>query len=284
MCTNDPSFARQDSAQYRLKGQIKKMESYLAGNAVYAKNDGKANFLSLTGGEPTLHPDIFKLLTYFRRRLPGTGITLLSNGRRFSDAAFTAAFLKAAKPPFAVVLPVHGPDARTHDAITGVRGSFSRTLAGLKNLFSMRSGQAIEIRLVLHRKNISHFAGLLEFLLETFPDTSAYKVSAIHYEIEGMSQRNHRSLALSLSASAAAIGASAALVKRFAAFRLYHFPLCVVRKELRALCRVTLPLEDRVYPAAKCGRCALRRKCLGLMAEYRKKFGDAELKPVRRRG
>ena len=284
MCTNMDAFSRQDSAQYLLKGQIKKMESYLRGGVVYFKNAGRYEFLSLTGGEPTLHPDFFKLILYFRRRLPRTGITLLSNGRRFADAAFTARFLQAARPPFAVAIPVHGPDARMHDAIAGVRGSFSQAVAGLRNLFSMRAGQEVEIRLVLHKKNIFAFVRTLEFLLETFPGAAACRVAAIHYETEGLSQKNHRSLALKLSDSAAVINANAALVRRFGGFRLYHFPLCLISKELRPLCRVTLPSEERVYPAAKCGRCALRKKCLGLMLEYQKLFGHAELKPVRGRG
>lgn len=284
MCTNMESFTRQDSAQYRLKGQIRKMESYLRGGAVYPKKAGEADFISLTGGEPTLHPDFFELVSYFRRRLPRMPITLLSNGRRFADAVFSARFLKAARPPFAVGIPLHGPDARTHDAITGVRGSFGQTMAGLRNLLAMRSGQCVDLRLVLHKKNISVFPRILKFLRKEFPDTSAYRVVAIHYEIEGMSDRNHRALALKLSDSGAVLNSSRKLIKSFGDFQLYHFPLCLVGKALRPLCRVTLPPEDRVYPAAKCGRCALKKKCLGLMLEYQKRFGNAELKPVRKRG
>jgi len=71
------------------------------------------------------------------------------------------------------------------------------------------------------------------------------------------------------------------LIERFADFRLYHFPLCQVSAELRPFCRVTLPAEDRVYPAA-CRRCAAKKKCLGLMLEYYKKFGDTELKTLKK--
>ncbi len=283
MCTNLPAFARQPAAHYALKGQIGKLERYLKGlGPVYLKNDGSADFVSLTGGEPTLHPDFFKLLSYFRTRLPGVPITLLSNGRRFANAEFAEKFRAVAKPPFSVAIALHGPSARIHEAVAGVKNSFSQTVKGLRNLLSAPGGPRVEIRLVIHKKSAAALPETLEFLLKTFPDTSAYGVTAIHYEIEGMSLANHRKLALKLSESAAILGGCLPLIRRFKDFRLYHFPLCLVRKELRPLCWITLPPEDRVYPAKKCGRCVLKKKCLGLMLEYEKMFGDAELKPVKK--
>lgn len=283
MCTNLPVFARQRGAQYGLKEQIVKLERYRKGlGPVYLKNAARAEFVSLTGGEPTLHPDFFKLLSYFRLRLPGVPITLLSNGRRFADARFAARFCAVAKPPFSTAIALHGPSPRVHDAVSGVKGSFAQTLEGIRSLLSIPGAPGVEVRVILHKKNIAVLRKTLEFLLGNFPDTSAYRVTVIHYEIEGMSLANHRGLRLKLSESAAALAACLPLIKRFGDFRLYHFPLCLVRKELRALCWITQPPEDRCYPAGKCGRCRLRRKCAGLMLEYMKHFGDPELRPVKR--
>jgi MoaA/NifB/PqqE/SkfB family radical SAM enzyme len=282
MCTNTPAFAGQAGEHYGLKGQIVKLERYLKGlGPVYLKNADRSEFVTLTGGEPTLHPEFFKLLAYFRRRLRGAPITLLSNGRRLADRAFAEKFCAVARPPFAVAIALHGPSARIHDAVSGVKGSFAQTVSGLKNILSIPGAPDLEIRLVLHRKNISVVDKTLAFLLKTFPDTGAYRVTAIHYEIEGMSLANHRRLAARLSDSAVKLGECLSLIKSFPDFRLYHFPLCLVRKELRPLCWITLPPEDRVYPELKCGRCRLRKGCLGLMAEYGKSFGDSELRPVK---
>jgi MoaA/NifB/PqqE/SkfB family radical SAM enzyme len=276
MCTNEGGFARNGSRHYGLRPQVEKLERWLGGRGqVYLKNDDTRGAVSLTGGEPTIHPDFFRLLAYFRRRLPEYGITLLSNGRRFADAEFARRFLKIAVPPFSVAVPVHSASPALHDKIAGVKGAFAQTLAGLRNLFP--GGTGLEIRLVLHKLNIKKLKPLLAFLLDNFPDTRRYRVCAIHYEIEGMSLANHRRLAISLKESAGALGAALPLVKRFNDFRLYHFPRCLVRPELRPLCRVTLPPEDRVY-TAKCRGCRARRGCLGLMAEYYKAFGDGELR------
>jgi MoaA/NifB/PqqE/SkfB family radical SAM enzyme len=278
MCTNTPAFAAQDPAQYGLKRQIKKLERYLHGlGPVYHKNDGKADFISLTGGEPCRHPDFFSLLSYFRQRLPGVEILLLSNGRRFADKDFTRRFLKIAGPPFIVAVPVHGPSPRLHELVAGGRGAFGETIGGLRNLLAAPAGVRVEIRLVLHRLNIREFGKTLLFLRGRFPDPAGYRVVVIHYEIEGRSLKNHKLLALRLSDSARIINGAAGLINGFPDLSLYHFPLCLIKKELRSRCRITLPEEDRIY-TEQCGGCAGRARCLGLMLGYYRAFGGGELK------
>ncbi len=284
MCTNTAAFAAQDPSKYGLKRQIEKLERYLKGlGPVYLKNADKADFVSLTGGEPTLHPDFARLLAYFRKRLPGVSITMLSNGRGFADADFTRRFLKIAKPPFTTAVALHGASARTHDRVAGVKGAFRETMEGLENLYAglRRRGGALEIRIVLHRLNIGELEKILALLLRRFPETGRYRVVLIHYEIEGMSLENHGRLALKLSGSSRAIDAAGPLLERFSDLRLYHFPLCLVSMELRGRCWITLPPEDRVYPE-KCADCGARPGCLGLMAEYYGKFGAGELKALKR--
>lgn len=282
MCTNMTSFALQHSGQYRLKAQIEKLERYLKGlGKIYLKNADNAGYVNLTGGEPTLHPEFFQLLAYFRRRLPGTPITLLSNGRRFADRRFAARFAAAARPPFGAAIALHGPDARTHDAVAGVRGAFAQTVKGLHNLLELAPSLNLEVRIILTKKNAAALPRTLKFLLREFPDTARYSVTVIHYEIEGMSETNHKSVGLRFSVSSRVLGRALPLIRRFTDLRLYHFPLCVVAPELRPLCRVTLPPEDRTYPPV-CKGCAARRRCLGLMLEYHKKFGAAELKALKK--
>jgi len=282
MCTNAPEFAAQDSTQYGLKCQIEKLERYLKGlGPVYLKNADKSDFISLTGGEPSLHPDFFRLLAYFRKRLPGISIALLSNGRGFADKDFTRRLLRVAKPPFTAAVAVHGASPRIHDRVAGVKGAFKETIKGLKNLSDglKRRVGGLEIRIVLHRLNVGELKKILEFLLKRFPAVDRYRVVVMHYEIEGMSFKNHEHLALRLSESAKAINAAGSLINRFPDLRLYHFPLCLVGRELRSRCWITLPPEDRIYPE-KCAKCRAGKKCLGLMLEYYRKFGDAELKPL----
>jgi len=178
-------------------------------------------------------------------------------------------------------VPRPAASAVLHDRVAGVKGAFAETLAGLENLLAL--GLLPEIRIVLHRLNVGDLRNLLALLLERFPAADSMRVAVIHYEIEGMSQKNHGNLALRLAASSAALSAAFPLIKRFGGLRLYHFPLCVVDAKLRDRCLVTLPPEDRIY-TGKCAGCRARAGCLGLMAEYHKKFGDGELRPLKRAG
>ncbi len=283
MCANAASFSRPSHGRYGLAAQIKRFESYLAGRtAAYAKNAADPAALNLTGGEPSLHPDFLKLLAYFRKRNPGRELALLSNGRRFSDPDFTGAALRAAGSPFSVAVSLHGSTAARHDAVTGVRGSFAETLAGLRNIFSLKKrGQSPELRLVLHRRNIEDLGDILRLLLREFSGYGGWRAVALHYELEGRALGD-RSLGLRLETSAAAVNACSGLIKRFGEFRLYHFPLCLLAEKLRPLAWVSLPPEDRSYPRA-CGRCRLRPSCVGLMPAYVKRFGRSEIKPEERK-
>ena len=283
MCTNGADFASQPSVLYGLKAQIGKFERCLQGEGgVYLKNPDKTDFISLTGGEPTLHPDFFKLLVYFRKRLPSAAITLLTNGRRFADLRFARRFAKAARPPFTVAVALHSSSEKVHDRVAGVPGAFRQTMAGLDNLFACGAAR-IEVRIVLHRLNLGGFACLLSAIRERFPFPDRLGVAVIHYEIEGMSAENHDRVSLRLSESAAAINSALPLISGYKDIRFYHFPLCLIRKELRSRCWITLPEEDRIY-SGKCADCGLRGRCLGLMLEYYRKFGDGELRAERRKG
>ncbi|MCG2726359.1 MAG: radical SAM protein [Elusimicrobia bacterium] len=279
MCTNMASFINQDSAQYDLKHQIKKFENYLFRGGTYLKNAEDNSFLNLTGGEPTLHPDFFKLIAYFRRRVPLTKIVLLTNARKFSNIVFTKKFMSVAKPPFEIACALHGSNAAKHESITKTKGSFREALKGIENILKFSRSQRLEIRIVLIKQNIKDFDNILRLFLRKFPDTSKYKVIVVHYEIEGMSLTNHKRIALNLKESSKTINKSFKLISKFADFRLYHFPLCLLGAELRERAWITLPKEDRIY-IKECRQCAQKKKCLGLMRTYAEHFGGDEIRAL----
>ncbi|MCK5105935.1 MAG: radical SAM protein [Elusimicrobiales bacterium] len=277
MCTNMDSFVNQDSmALYGIKHQIKMFERHLIDGGTYLKNPQDNSFLSLTGGEPTLHPDFFKLIAYFRRRVPSTRIVLLSNARKFSNLTFVKKFIRVAKPPFEIACSLHGSRAAKHEAITQAKGSFNQALKGIENILKFSQGQRLEIRIVLIKQNIKDFENILRLFLRKFPDTAKYRIVVIHYEIEGMSLINHKKIALDLKESSKVVNKCFKLIKQFADFRLYHFPLCVLNSRLREYAWITLPMEDRIY-IKECRKCSQKKKCLGLMRTYYEHFGGEEI-------
>ena len=90
-----------------------------------------AEGLVVTGGEPTLHPELFALLAS-ARRLGYRDIQLQTNGRALCYEAFCRRLAAAGVREFNVSL--HGSHAALHDRLARAPGSFVRTAAGLRNL------------------------------------------------------------------------------------------------------------------------------------------------------
>lgn len=282
MCANTAGFTRNTAADYSLPRQAYRLEKYLGGAGAYRKNSRTAGAWNLTGGEPTLHPDFLKTIVFYRRRLEGEELTLLSNGRRFSDPDFAAAFAAAARPPFTLAVSIHGPDAAAHDAVAGVKGAFEETISGLRNLLALQAAPFIEIRVILHRLNYRRLGATLAFIKRLMKGRR-YRVVVMHYEIEGGGARNRAKLEVPLSATARQVKACSRSLAGLPEARLYHFPRCLLSPALRRLARVSLPPEDRVYPAA-CSACRARKLCVGLMKPYLRLYGAGELRPLRGRG
>lgn len=276
MCTNPREFSLSTPLKnYDLKTQILKFKSYLSGNKVYESNKERRDYINITGGEPTLHPNFFELLYYIRKNSLNIPITLLTNGRKFSNKKFLNKFISIARQPFKIAIALHSSKKELFEKITGVKGSFNQTVKALDNLKGSFKGE-IEIRIVLHKLNIYNLREILDFIAERWG--YGIKIVIIHYEIEGMSEINIKNLDLSLSESAKEILKSLKSLKKFH-FNLYHYPLCVLDKKLRPYAMITLPKEDRVYTKI-CGDCKMKAKCLGLMREYYKIYGDGEIRGI----
>ena len=280
MCPNPDEFVNSPSeGNYDLKTQIKKLNLYLKGTKVYEGNKEFDNYINLTGGEPTIHRDFFKLIYCFRKELSHIPITLLTNARKFKDEKFTIKFIKLAKQPFSVAVNFPASKKNIFEKITAVKGSFLETLKGIQNLMKYFNGN-IEFRIVLIKQNYKYLDNTLIYLYKKFKKYRNWRVAIIHYEIEGKSLENHKKISVKLSQTARELSKMKEWILNFnREIRLYHYPLCVVDKELRKCCWITLPEEERIY-TQKCEKCTLKRKCLGLMLEYYKIYGDYELNPL----
>jgi MoaA/NifB/PqqE/SkfB family radical SAM enzyme len=87
-------------------------------------------YLTLTGGEALCHKDFFKIAAEGRRL--GMALRIYTNGYLLADPAMVrrVADLK----PVEVEISVHGARPETHDALTRIKGSFAKTIQGIKNL------------------------------------------------------------------------------------------------------------------------------------------------------
>jgi MoaA/NifB/PqqE/SkfB family radical SAM enzyme len=91
--------------------------------------DGKRVYL--WGGEPLLHPEIHEIIGFFKRK--GARVGLNTNGYeidRHLERLMSGGLDR-------LILSVDGIDARTHDSIRGVSGSFSRLVKAMERFAAM---------------------------------------------------------------------------------------------------------------------------------------------------
>jgi radical SAM protein with 4Fe4S-binding SPASM domain len=106
--------------------------------------------LVLTGGEPLLSPAFAAV--YTRARRAGLLVTLFSNGT-LVDGRTVALLLDL--PPARVEVSIYGATAPTHDAVTGVPGSFAGSLAACGRLAA--AGLPLTIKTVVMTANLAEF-------------------------------------------------------------------------------------------------------------------------------
>ncbi len=153
-----------------------------------------ASRLILSGGEPTMHPryvDFIRLGKLARYRK----IQTVTNGRMFGYKAFLKKCLDAGLDE--ITFSVHGPNARIHDALVGVKGAFDQEVQGIQN--ALEDGRPIvNIDVVINRGNVKHLRetldkfitmGVREYdLLHVIPFGNAYREgrNVLFYDLEEM--------------------------------------------------------------------------------------------------
>ena len=106
--------------------ELKKLLELLNGNA------GERDTLVLTGGEPTLRPDLPHIIRHARRNCGFSSVIVQTNGRRFAYRDYAETLIDAGAAKFMV--SIHGHKAALHDFLTTREGSFAETVLGIKNL------------------------------------------------------------------------------------------------------------------------------------------------------
>ena len=116
--------------------------------------------LTFTGGEPTLRDDLPELLSYGQKKGLVTG--LITNGRNLTDKKYVKILEESGLDFVQVTLESHKPEV--HDLMTGIKGSWNETVAGIKNLISTKIYTTTNSTLSKH--NAEDFLDTVDFIKE----------------------------------------------------------------------------------------------------------------------
>jgi radical SAM protein with 4Fe4S-binding SPASM domain len=107
-------------------------------------------FVVLTGGEVFTHPDILDIAASLRQA--GMDIKIFTNG-----TLITVHMIRELKKilPNEIGISIQGAQARTHDAITGVAGSFEKALQAVARL--KQAGIIVTMKCTLMRENFDEY-------------------------------------------------------------------------------------------------------------------------------
>ena len=262
-----------------------------------ARRKAGFNHVTFTGGEPTAHPLLPAALGAARKL--GFNTYLTTNGGRFAEEAYAAEVLPLVDE---LCLSVHGPDAETHDAAAGTRGSFDRAMKALAHVEKHGESLYLLTNTVVTRRNWDRLEAILAMLVE-HPKIRHVLLSNV--APEGRALKDYAALAVPLSSWRERVPAlSRPFETNGVVLRLFGVPLCVLgdRVELSNDAhyspRVTVERRGtkakpgltaiasadasrRRRKPVVCRSCDDRGDCAGVFARYLAAHGSSELAPRR---
>lgn len=215
----------------------------------------------IEGGEPTLHPDFFKILEMLFNK--NIDITLKSNGRLFFYPAFCAKTVPFVKK---FLIKIEGNTSFVHDPIVRVEGAFNQTIKGIDNLIN--SGADIAVLLTPIEQNFIFLPKTIDLL-----KSKGVKRFIVSYPLPcpGFSE-NYSKLAVRFSELISAIDK----IKSDQSIKIQtqNFPLCISSESKQLEPKITQKIKKA--KSKQCTNCSKRDMCVGVFREYDNIFGNSE--------
>jgi len=136
---------------------------------IAGQGPGRHDRVSLAGGEPTLHSDLIRIVQLLAKRRPE--IILFTNGLRLADdPEFARATVAAGVSNYQIAF--FGASASVHDSVTGVPGSFEKTISAIQTLVLLRRKKRIRIviRLLVSRQSLAENPNLVSVIARRTPE------------------------------------------------------------------------------------------------------------------
>ncbi|MCC6649415.1 MAG: radical SAM protein [Polyangiaceae bacterium] len=246
----------------------------------------------LTGGEPSLHPELPAIARYASGR--GLHVRMITNGHRLADAEFAREMADAGLRLVHVSIYSVRPDVE--EALRGAKGTLERAFAALDN--AHRFGVEVNVNCVINKLNADHLDQNVRHLLRHHPHITHFVWNNLDPSM-GRAEVNQATYTPRLADFEGSLYRAMKLLHAAGrSFRVEKVPLCYMtdfawastetRKIVKGEERVVHFLDQKqtvrqtdwehLY-AEGCAECSLRPICGGLF-DRGNGYDPAELSPV----
>ena len=246
----------------------------------------------LTGGEPTLHPELPRITAYAREQ--GLHVRMITNGHRLADPELARDMAAAGLQ--LVHVSVYSVRPEVEAALRGVSGTLERAFAAIDNAHA--HGIEVNVNCVINRLNAEHLDENVRYFIEHHPHVRHFVWNNLDPSM-GRAEVNQDQYTPRLADFELSLQRAMRLLhKSGRSFRVEKVPLCymtdfawastetrkIVKGEERIVCfldaKQTVRQTDweHVYAEA-CDVCSLREICGGLF-DRGAAYDPAELHPV----
>jgi len=270
-CNNNCVFCSEADDEYLEHLKNKSLDEIKKELTVIRKN---YDFVSVMGREPTIRPDIFKIIN-FARRLKFRQLGITTNGRLLSIPSFTRTILKSGVNQVGVSLS--GATAATHDKQTLVPDSFKQTIAGIKNVLKYKQpGVSLLVNLPMNRINYHQLKRELKLLTD---------LGVREINILNIAPLSRRSRSKKIIMPMAKLGSyvfktlkdNGYLDRENLKILLVEFPPCSLPREGRKYFFPCLEKNNAKVRIPLCHRCPYTGICDGVLDSYLRLYGTADL-------
>ena len=246
---------------------------------------GGVEQVMLSGGEPTVYPELLDLVR--QARAAGLRPWLQTNAIRMAKPGFADALVDAGVEGLSV--SYHAADAALSDLLTRAPGTHARTEAGVRA--SLRAGMRLALNCVVGRRNVSQLPATAERIVAEFlPLAPRALVVSFSNPSEAHEPADGDPVALDEVAGplSAAVRTLIAAGVHVQAVGSCGFPPCVLRDVPEMVVPLSLGRLAPEHFASRrkpdvCATCALRDACVGPRERDLRLFGSRGLVPFAER-
>lgn len=240
--------------------------------------DPKNDYIGISGGEPTLRKEFFDTLKYIREQQPKLYIFIVTNGRMFSYRSFTKKLADLNLGNYMVGVALYGHNQETHEKITRAKNSFKQTVKGIKNLLSFNI--PTEVRIIISKLNYKTLPKISKFIINNFSGVD--RVVFINMKYTGNALLNKDKIFVRVSDVVPyAEKAADILLENGFEPKLYHFPLCTIKRKYWDLAKGVTKDKRELCFAPQCEDCIKKQDCPMIWKTYFKLAGPEEFNPIK---